>query len=127
MWETSRAAARSSKKSKKKRPLPRQHLTGEEGVAHIVGRVLDSVYVIGGKYPTVKPGGRVDKTYRALRIGPRDGYHLFFHGNHRPTLPGKPGMPPSQFREHLKWMVREERLHVVRQNTVSLPMGGRRG
>ena len=122
-----RETARSSKIREKQRPLPRQHLTGEEGVAHIVGRVLDSVYVIGGKCPTAKPGGRIDKTHRALRSGPRDGCCLFLHGNHRPTLPGRPGMPPSQFREHPRWMVREERLHVVRRSTVSLPMGGRRG
>ena len=90
-------------------------------------RVPASVYVIGRKCPTAKPGGRIDKTCRALRSGPREGCCLFLHGNHRPTLPGKPGMPPSQLRERVKWMVREERPHVVRRNAVSLPMGGRRG
>ena len=97
-------------------------LTGEAGLAHIKGRVLDATYVMDGEYLTPasghppKPGTRIAKTYEALQDGPQTGYHLFFHGNHMPTKEGKPPMPPPQFREHLKWMVRESRLHVVRQS-----------
>lgn len=100
---------------------------GVAGRLAVDRRVPDAVYVIGGKCPTAKLGGRIDKTCRALRSGLRDGCCLFFQVNHRPTLPGNPGMPPSQFREHLKWMVREERPRVARRSAVSLPMGGRRG
>ena len=97
-------------------------LTGEDGVANIKDRVLDSTYVIGSDYPPVKPGSRYEKTYQALRQGPRDGYYLFFHGNHMSTKPGHPPMRPPEFREYLKGMVRKERIHVVRHNNVSRPL-----
>ena len=35
--------------------------------------------------------------------------------DHMPTKEGRPPMRPPPFREHLKWMVRERRPHVVRQ------------
>ena len=93
-------------------------VTGEAGLALIKGRALDATYVIGGEYPPVKPGTRFAKTYEALRDGPQTGYHLYFHGNHMPTKEGRPPMRPPPFREHLKWMVRERRLHVVREESL---------
>ena len=96
-----------------------KHLTGQAGLAHIRGRVLDAIYVIDGEYLTpvhgrpAKPGGRIAKTYEALGTGPQSGRYLYAHGNHMPNTDGTPRMSAGDFKEHLKWMVRNSRLHVV--------------
>jgi len=55
--------------------------------------------------------GRVQKTYEALALGPRDGHYLFQHGNWMPKK--KQPMPLKEFRDHLAWTVRKGGLHVL--------------
>ena len=96
-----------------------KHITGEAGLALIKNRVLDATYVMEGEYRTAarglpaKPDGRIATTYEALGDGPKTGYHLYYHGNCMPRTDGKPPMSIRVFKEHLKWMVRHSRLHVV--------------
>lgn len=84
-------------------------VTGEEGRALIRGRVLDAVYVMQPPYPNAI--GRIAKTYEALGDGPKDGHHLFQHGNLKPKTNQR--MSEKDFRDHLRNVVLEERLHVL--------------
>ena len=93
------------------------NVTGNAGVALIKGRVLDAKYIISGQYRTrqrrlrAKPGGRIAMTYKALKNGPKTGRALYATGNWMP-IRGEP-MSEKDFMDHLRWMVRESRLHVV--------------
>ena len=95
------------------------HLIGQAGLATIRRRVLDAVYVIDGEYRTpvggrpAKPGGRVAKTCEALGDGPQPGRYLYARGNHMPHIHGTPCMSAGDFNEHVKWLARNSRLHVV--------------
>ena len=50
-------------------------------------------------------------TYKALKNGPKTGRALYATGNWMP-IRGEP-MSEKDFMDHLRWMVRESRLHVV--------------
>lgn len=76
-------------------------VTGEEGRALIRGRVLDAVYVMQPPYPNAI--GRIAKTYEALGDGPKDGHHLFQHGNVKPKTNQR--MSEKDFRDHLRNVV----------------------
>ena len=92
---------------------PSSAVTGQAGWNLIRGRVLEAVYVKIGAYPPFRPGGRIDKTYEALGGDPKDGQYLLNSGNRMPHK--KRQMSPSDFRGHLTYMVRNERLHVLPQ------------
>ncbi len=74
---------------------------------------MDATYVKDGEYdehPPPKSGGRIATTYEALKDGPKTGHDLYVHGNYMPEA-DKP-MSEKDFQSHLRWMVRESRLHV---------------
>ena len=92
--------------------------TGLGGLDLISKDVLGATYVKCGDYPTrekglsPKPGGRIAKTYEALEAGPKTGRALFSEGNWMPVR-CRP-MSEKTFKDHLRWMVKESRLHVLR-------------
>ena len=107
--------------------MPARNVTGHDGLALIEGRELHATNAMSGEYRTgvrglsAKPGGRIEATYRALRDGPRTGHALFDQGNWMPNR-CKP-MSATEFRAHLRWMVRESRLHVVHMGLSSSVQG----
>lgn len=88
-------------------------VTGSAGLTLIQGQALEATYVLQGTYRSTRIGGRIEKTYEALRDGPQTGYYLFLHGNRMPLTEGNLPMPPHVFRGYLRWMVRNSMLHVV--------------
>lgn len=93
------------------------YVTGTEGLLQIRGRELAATYVALEEYRTRKTGyapklgSRIGRTYAALRDGPQTGEQLYHSGNWMPMR--KRRMPKNDFKAHLRWMVKEERLHVV--------------
>ena len=94
-----------------------RYVTGDEALAFMLGQILEVTYVKHGEYLThelglpPRSGSRRAKTYEALMNGPQTGHALFARGNWRPVR--KERMSESEFKEHLKWMVRHAFLHVV--------------
>ena len=71
-------------------------------------------------YPEA-PGERIAKTYSQLRDGPKTGETMFAElvkQDWRLPDPGRRYLP-SEFNEHLRYMVRKKRLHVLRVNLLS--------
>ena len=86
------------------------YVTGSTGLDLIEGRELHATYIMFGNYPPSR--GRICKTYAALKGGPQTGQYLFKHGNQMPKAGGR--MPQADFQQHLRYMVKNSRLHVMR-------------
>ena len=95
-----------------------RYATGNEGFLLIHGREFQATYVAlkddrtraAGSRP--KPESRIGTTYAALGNGPKTGEQLYLTGNWMPREQRR--MDKNQFRAHLRWLVQQHRLHVIR-------------